>query len=33
MKQTIPFTTTSIRIKYLGIYLPKTVKDLNSANS
>ena len=28
IKETIPFTITSKRIKYLGINLPKEVKDL-----
>ena len=28
IKETIPFTITSRRIKYLGINLPKKVKDL-----
>ena len=28
IKETIPFTTTMKRIKYLGIYLPKEIKDL-----
>ena len=28
IKETIPFTTTSKRIKYLGINLPKEAKDL-----
>ena len=28
IKETIPFTTTTKRIKYLGIYLPKEAKDL-----
>ena len=32
MKETIPFTITSKRIKYLGINLPKKVKDLYSEN-
>ena len=31
-KETIPFTTTSKRIKYLGINLPKEVNDLYSEN-
>ena len=30
IKETIPFTTTSKRIKYLGINLPKEAKDLYS---
>ena len=32
MKETIPFTITSKRIKYLGINLPKKVKDLYAEN-
>ena len=32
IKETIPFTITSKRIKYLGINLPKEVKDLYSEN-
>ena len=32
VKKTIPFTITSKRIKYLGIKLPKEVKDLYSEN-
>ena len=32
IKETIPFTTTSKRIKYLGINLPKEAKDLYSEN-
>ena len=28
IKETIPFTITSKRIKYLGINLPKEIKDL-----
>ena len=28
IKETIPFTITTKRIKYLGIYLPKETKDL-----
>ena len=32
MKETIPFTTATKRIKYLGINLPKEVKDLYSEN-
>ena len=28
IKETIPFTTATKRIKYLGIYLPKETKDL-----
>ena len=31
-KETIPFTIASKRIKYLGINLPKEVKDLYSEN-
>ena len=31
-KETIPFTTATKRIKYLGINLPKEVKDLYSEN-
>ena len=30
IKETIPFTITSKRIKYLGINLPKETKDLYS---
>ena len=30
MKKTIPFTIVSKRMKYLGISLPKKVKDLYS---
>ena len=30
MKKTIPFTIVSERMKYLGISLPKEVKDLYS---
>ena len=30
IKETIPFTTVTKRIKYLGINLPKEVKDLYS---
>ena len=33
IKETIPFTTATKRIKYLGINLPKEVKDLSSENS
>ena len=33
MKETIPFTTASKRIQYLGINLPKETKDLYSENS
>ena len=32
IKQTIPFTITTKRIKYLGIYLPKATKDLYIEN-
>ena len=32
IKETIPFTITSKRIKYLGINLPKETKDLYSKN-
>ena len=32
MKETIPFTITSKRIKYLGINLPKEAKDVYSKN-
>ena len=32
IKETIPFTTATKRIKYLGINLPKEVKDLYSEN-
>ena len=32
IKETIPFTITTKRIKYLGIYLPKEIKDLNVEN-
>ena len=32
IKQTIPFTIASKRIKYLGISLPKEAKDLYSKN-
>ena len=32
LKQTIPFTRASKRIKYLGINLPKEAKDLYSEN-
>ena len=32
IKETIPFTTARKRIKYLGINLPKEVKDLYSGN-
>ena len=32
IKETIPFTTATKRIKYLGINLPKEIKDLYSEN-
>ena len=32
IKETIPFTTATKRIKYLGINLPKEAKDLYSEN-
>ena len=32
IKQTIPFTITMKRIKYLGINLPKETKDLYTEN-
>ena len=32
IKETLPFTTATKRIKYLGIYLPKEAKDLYSEN-
>ena len=32
IKETIPVNTATKRIKYLGIYLPKVVKDLYSEN-
>ena len=32
IKETIPFTTATKRIKYLGINLPKEVKELYSEN-
>ena len=32
IKETIPFTTATKRIKYLGIYLPKETKDLYIKN-
>ena len=32
IKETIPFTTATKRIKYLGIYLPKETKDLYIQN-
>ena len=28
IKETIPFTTATKRVKYLGVYLPKETKDL-----
>ena len=28
IKETIPFTTATKRLKYLGVYLPKETKDL-----
>ena len=28
IKETIPFTIATKRIKYLGVYLPKETKDL-----
>ena len=31
-KETIPFTTATKRMKYLGIYLPKETKDLYIEN-
>ena len=31
-KKTIPFTIATKRIKYLGIYLPKEIKDLYIEN-
>ena len=30
IKETIPFTIATERIKYLGIYLPKETKDLRN---
>ena len=33
MKETLPFTIATKRIKYLGINLPKEAKDLYSENS
>ena len=33
IKETIPFTIATKRIKYLGIYLPKETKDLYIENS
>ena len=32
IKKTIPFTIAMKRIKYIGIYLPKEMKDLYIAN-
>ena len=32
MKKTLPFTTATKRIKYLGINLPKETKDLYAEN-
>ena len=32
IKETIPFTTATKRIKYLGINLPKEAKDLHAEN-
>ena len=32
IKETIPFTTAMKIIKYLGLYLPKEIKDLYIAN-
>ena len=32
IKETIPFTIAMKRIKYLGIYLPKEIKDLYIEN-
>ena len=32
IKETIPFTIATKRIKYLGIYLPKETKDLHIEN-
>ena len=32
IKEAIPFTTETKRIKYLGIYLPKETKDLYTEN-
>ena len=32
IKETIPFTIATKRIKYLGIYLPKETKDLYTEN-
>ena len=32
IKETIPFTIATKRIKYLGVYLPKEIKDLYIEN-
>ena len=32
IKETIPFTIATKRIKYLGVYLPKETKDLYTEN-
>ena len=32
IKETIPFTIATKRIKYIGIYLPKETKDLHIEN-
>ena len=32
MKESIPFTTSTKRIKYLGINLPKMIKELYTEN-
>ena len=32
IREAIPFTITSKRIKYLGVNLPKEIKDLYSEN-
>ena len=32
IKETIPFTIATKRVKYLGIYLPKETKDLYTEN-
>ena len=32
IKETIPFTIATKRIKYLGIYLPKETKDIYTEN-
>ena len=32
IKETIPFTTATKRIKYLGLYLPKEMKELYIEN-